>query len=296
MKLRHVPVVIVFVALFPFVASALTAEEITAQIRALLAQVTQLQEQLKSLQGTQPPTKTPPPSRVCPQILRTLNQGIRGADVSELQAYLGVSQTGYFGPLTANAVMKFQSEEGISRVGTVGPQTRAAFTRRCGIQNPKQDFSATPTSGSAPLNVTFTTKNLERGSFFSVNFGETDCAYGICSTSVSSGSPSAYYTYRFPGTYTATLKNESEATLETVTIIVSPSTLSASPTSGAAPLDVSFAVQSNTSNAKIDFGDGSVPQAEYAGNSTSYVRHSYTSVGTYTATLFSDSGICEDLN
>ena len=51
-----------------------------------------------------PGETAPPIGRICPQILRTLAQGVSGTDVRELQAYLGVSQTGYFGPLTASAV------------------------------------------------------------------------------------------------------------------------------------------------------------------------------------------------
>ncbi|MDP3646282.1 MAG: PKD domain-containing protein [bacterium] len=132
MKLKHIGVVAALAILLPFATSAISIDDLQQQIANLLAQVTRLQEQLKLLQTT-PPVITPPSlGRICPHILRTLNQGISGSDVSDLQAYLGVSQTGFFGPLTARAVAKFQANEGLSQVGIVGPQTRAAFARRCG--------------------------------------------------------------------------------------------------------------------------------------------------------------------
>ena len=148
MNIKHAFAAIAFTALLPFVASALTTEEIMAQIRSLLAQITQLQEQLKSLQTT-PVGEGAPPSRVCPQILRTLSQGMSGADVRELQASLGVTQTGYFGPMTARAVSAFQAGEGLSRVGMVGPQTRAAFARRCGGSSTSDVRVLSPNGGES---------------------------------------------------------------------------------------------------------------------------------------------------
>lgn len=167
MKLRHIPAVVALVALLPFATSALTVNDLQQQISNLLAQIARLQEQLKLLQTTQPacgveakicPDGTSvgrsgpncefaqcptPPSRICPTILRQLSQGSNGGDVMSLQVYLGVSQTGYFGPLTASAVAKFQANEGLSSVGIVGPQTRAAFARRCGGGSAKTSASVT---------------------------------------------------------------------------------------------------------------------------------------------------------
>ena len=44
------------------------------------------------------------------------------------------SPTGFFGPLTAQAMMKFQMRMGIasSTTGSVGPMTRGFFERECG--------------------------------------------------------------------------------------------------------------------------------------------------------------------
>ncbi|HEX8947175.1 MAG TPA: peptidoglycan-binding domain-containing protein [Candidatus Paceibacterota bacterium] len=63
----------------------------------------------------------------------SLQLGSSGTDVSQLQSFLAQSPsiyplglvTGFFGPLTRSAVMRFQTAYGISPVGRVGPQTLA---------------------------------------------------------------------------------------------------------------------------------------------------------------------------
>lgn len=58
-----------------------------------------------------------------------------GGDVSRLQQFLGISPTGYFGPMTEQAVQQWQSSHAIISSGTpdttgygyVGPKTRAAM-------------------------------------------------------------------------------------------------------------------------------------------------------------------------
>src|SRR3989338_1466843 len=239
MNFKHVGAVAVLTVLLPFAANALTVEDIQAQIANLLAQITQLQEQRKQLQGddgspvactmeakicpdgtsvgrTGPkcefaacPGETkpvPPVVRICPQILRTLDQGISGSDVKEVQSYLGVSQTGFFGPMTARAVAAFQADEGLTQVGIVGPQTRAAFARRCGWSN--QTFSASPTSGASPLAVVFRSNIFNDLDSYSIDFGDgtsgtlqNNCSlgYGAC------GLPTVTHTYTANGTYIAKL-------------------------------------------------------------------------------------------
>ncbi len=66
-------------------------------------------------------------------ILRQLQVGSRGSDVSSLQSFLASNPavypqglvTGYFGPLTMAAVVRFQNYFGIPAVGRVGPITLA---------------------------------------------------------------------------------------------------------------------------------------------------------------------------
>lgn len=66
---------------------------------------------------------------------RQLEIGMSGSDVTALQTYLAADSaiypegliTGYFGPLTRAAVIRFQARFGIPQVGRVGPQTLAAI-------------------------------------------------------------------------------------------------------------------------------------------------------------------------
>jgi hypothetical protein len=57
----------------------------------------------------------------------TLSAGLSGSAVSALQAALGVTQTGRFGPQTARAVRAFQRRNGLTVDGIVGPQTAGAL-------------------------------------------------------------------------------------------------------------------------------------------------------------------------
>ncbi|CAN5154821.1 DUF4331 domain-containing protein [soil metagenome] len=82
------------------------------------------------------PRPTPGPSGSCP-VGRSLTIGSRGADVIclqdylAIQGYLNVASTGYFGPLTRAAVIKYQQAKGITpAVGYFGPITRAEFNSR----------------------------------------------------------------------------------------------------------------------------------------------------------------------
>lgn len=258
-----------------------------------------------------------PPADACPQISRTLSQGAEGSDVRDLQEYLGVSQTGYFGPITARAVASFQGSEGLAQVGIVGPQTRAAFAKRCGWDaNNSLNFSAAPTSGTAPLSVTFTSNTAGTINFGDGTSGEQSClqlqSYPS-QTRCTSG-----HTYASAGTYTATLTSVGAcssgmcAQISSVTVTVTPQTggldpnpnvtLSASPTSGWAPLEVKFTFTSSGSDSySINFGDGQTggplvgPSCNPDGGclSTRSAYHTYTTNGVYTAQLIkSTAGGC----
>ena len=282
----------------PLLVSADTLSDLQAQIQALLAQVRQLQEQLIQLQTPvlPPPGPGNPWPTTCPTFTRTLGQGTSGDDVTELQAYLGVSQTGYFGPMTAKAVAVFQAEESLSQVGFVGPQTRAAFARRCGWGN--QNFSASPTSGQAPLTVTFrtTTSPSTNNGTFTVDFGDgttgeiksdPNAPMGVCMEGA--GGPCngynnliANHTYPSDGTYNAKLMYQepfvcnappgaacmmvmaNPQQVGTVVIRVGAQTtnvaFSALPTSGPAPLTVQFSTSEKSGT--IDFGDGTSGQVQ----------------------------------
>jgi len=100
-------------------------EELKAQIEALTIQIGSLREARKGVKETEKEIKG------TLKLIRRLRIGMTGEDVELLQEILATDQdvypeglvTGYFGPLTRNAVKKFQKIAGIEQVGLVGPKT-----------------------------------------------------------------------------------------------------------------------------------------------------------------------------
>src|SRR3989344_1115721 len=130
----------------------LTVEALQKQIQQLLNQIQDLQKQVVNLelelgvQETAPAADTAAPAvspSSLPIFLRSLSLGSRGDDVRELQKYLAQDKaiypdgliTGYFGPLTQQAIQKFQKKYEIVSSGTpettgygiIGPKTIAKF-------------------------------------------------------------------------------------------------------------------------------------------------------------------------
>ena len=105
----------------PLSASAVTIDELMAQIVALQAQLLVLQGSFASTADK------------C-SFTRSLTVGSRGDDVTCLQNYLksgghlSVSATGYFGSLTKAAAASWQAANGVSpAVGYFGPISRAKY-------------------------------------------------------------------------------------------------------------------------------------------------------------------------
>jgi PKD repeat protein len=180
-------------------------------------------------------------------------------------------------------------------------------------------FTASPTSGAAPLTVTF---NMP--AFFEINGNNNDAwttlDNGDGEVSIS-GQPSTEvydnidctaaaqdsvcqgsHTYTSPGTYTVALKDFSGNVLGTQTITVTASgsqpsaaILSASPASGNAPLTVEFHISAGSATpASIYFGDDKT-NIETLGNglgnscgdpNASECAHTYQTPGTYTAQVY----------
>ena len=205
-----------------------------------------------------PPTSVAMPPVACYPFSRSLWVGVSGSDVLALQNYLAVqgyfnvAPTGYFGMITKAAVGQWQAQNNVAVLGSAGngifgPLSRGAFGRLCGGsggnngnggggqggngggQNPgggitsstqtAASFSATPSSGIAPLAVQFVAtapQGVTLGN--AVNFGDgTQGGLGfvpVCSSCNAEGVVS--HTYTSAGTYTATLTSGSCACAEYV--------------------------------------------------------------------------------
>jgi len=141
------------------------------------------------------------------------------------------------------------------------------------------NFSATPTSGQAPLAVQFTDQSSGPVTSWNWNFGD--------GTTGTTQSPN--HTYNSAGSFTATLtvsgsSGQTSSTSRTITVTNAPAPVtanfSANPTSGQAPLAVQFTDQSSgpVTRWNWNFGDGTT-------SSTQNPSHTYNSAGSFTATL-----------
>ncbi len=140
-------------------------------------------------------------------------------------------------------------------------------------------FSGTPTSGGAPLTVTFT--NTATGDY-------ATCAWTFGDGGTSSLCVPPSHTYAAPGTYTVTLTvsglggADTESKSAYITVYAPPvAAFSGAPTAGPAALAVTF---TNLSTGDFDtcawtFGDGGTSSVCAA------PQHTYTAAGVYTVTL-----------
>jgi PKD repeat protein len=145
---------------------------------------------------------------------------------------------------------------------------------------PVADFSGTPVSGTAPLNVSFSDSSTNNPTSWAWNFGD-----GSTSTQQN---PS--HTYTAVGDFTVTLvaiNNDGQDTaVKTDYISVAAggtaptAAFSGTPTSGTAPLDVSFtdASTDGPTSWSWSFGDGNTSTAQNP-------MHTYTTPGTYSVSL-----------
>ena len=191
---------------------------------------------------------------------------------------------GYSSKATASAGQSYTSSTGTSwtDLTTSTPNANVclkAYTVNTGTSAPVASFTGTPTSGSAPLTVTFSDTSSNTPTSWAWTFGD-----GGTSTSKN---PS--HTYTMAGTYTVilTATNARGSNTLTRTGYITPTSVAApvasftgTPTTGTAPLTVTFAdASTNTPTSWAwTFGDG--------GTSTlKSPQHTYTMGGTYSVTL-----------
>ena len=184
-----------------------------------------------------------------------------------------------------------------SRAVTVDPPAAAAPTAR---------LSVSPTSGSAPLQVTAdaSASSDPQGQALSYAFD-----FGDGTRTGAQQAPTAGHSYTAPGGYSLTVTVTNSSGLSSVqsrAVTVDPpaaaaptARLSVSPTSGSAPLQVtadasaSSDPQGQALSYDFDFGDGTRTGAQQAPTA----GHSYTSAGSYalTVTVTNTSGLSDNL-
>jgi PKD repeat protein len=154
------------------------------------------------------------------------------------------------------------------------------YTKAKATKAPIAAFSASPTSGNAPLNVQFTDKSTYLPTSWKWSFG--DRTYSTAKNPV--------HTYSKAGKYTVilTVKNVKGTNkikkYNYITVLVplkAPiAAFSASPTSGNAPLKVQFTDKSTgtPTSWKWGFGDGKYSTSKNP-------AHTYNKAGTYTVSL-----------
>src|SRR3990167_9993160 len=148
-------------SLIPMVSSAVTIDELLAQIAAL-------QAQLLTLQGSSATVSADKCS-----FTRSLTVGSRGDDVTCLQNYLktgghlSVNATGYFGSLTKAATAAWQSANGVApAVGYFGSISRAKYDSLMATA------AAVPTPDTTTTTTTTTTEGCKTGDLFSPTTGK----------------------------------------------------------------------------------------------------------------------------
>ena len=239
-------------ALFaPFISSAVTVEELRAQIEDLLERIEVLQQQIATDSGTPPPASSATPGQgVCPRVGVTLRRGSNGDDVTRLQQFLALDAniypekliTGYYGSLTEAAVERWQARHNVVTSGTpgttgygqYGPRTAALMALECqggsgGVATQVGGFiKVSPISGAAPLSVSVeATVNTTRScgvATYTVNFGDGSqvvnipISAGICAEQKFT----LTHIYQYGGTYTAALSAGGHKTQATIVVSGSP--------------------------------------------------------------------------
>ena len=163
---------------------------------------------------------------------------------------------------------------------------------------PACSLNADPTSGEAPLTVTFSMSASDPDG--SISSWQLDVDNDGSPEYSGTGAPPATqeHTYSQPGTYVANLTvtdNDGYTAYDTVTIIVTehqnqPPTcsLSANPASGEAPLNVEFSLTAsdpdgNISSWSLDINNDGNAEYSGAGSPPATINHVYDNPGTYIA-------------
>lgn len=281
--------------LSPILAQAVTAEELGVQIQALLTQLAALKQQLGIVSST---SQTIPNNSAqndsCPQFSSSLSVGMKGDDVLRLQQFLVAHDlmsagltTSYFGSRTEAAVRNWQASHAISPSGIVGPLTRASLAQNCTttpLNSASCPIAPPPTRiCSAGWRANTDAYGCTTSYTCSIPLPTTPTTptYGAC-TAISLQCPS--------GTHEEVGSNCSRSCVNNTS--TQSGSISASATSGMAPLTVTFSGTALNAAYSLDFGDGtplySTTCSSGCGQLTNVQQtHTYTSTGAFTAKLTS---------
>lgn len=193
--------------------------------------------------------------------------------------------------------------DSVQTTGATGTYTMEG-NAACSGKLPTAVLSATPSSGTAPLSVSFDASGSNEPSGACGTIASYTLAFGDGTTPVTqpASSPTFTHTYQNPGNYNASLivtdslgqtsTNPAEVTITATAAGTNHppvAVLDANPAAGAPPLTVSFDATRSSDpdfsdtiqNYTFSFGDGSGNVS--GGHPT--VSHTYTSPGTFTARL-----------
>ncbi|MBI5003641.1 peptidoglycan-binding protein [Candidatus Kaiserbacteria bacterium] len=142
---------------------------VMAQIQLLLAQINALKAQIAQLvsgqvgggfgTGTTTPPVIVPPGLSCGSIGRDIRRGDYGDDIKDLQKFLAKHPdiypegvvNGFYGPLTMQAVKRWQKQNGVESTGLFGPLTRATWKQHCNNDDSHGVASSTPPMSSSTI-------------------------------------------------------------------------------------------------------------------------------------------------
>ncbi|MSU74008.1 hypothetical protein EXS56_02615 [Candidatus Kaiserbacteria bacterium] len=296
-----------------FTGNQSSTNQITPQIQSILAQIAALQQKWNALQSPQTTTQTvQTPSTTsgagCPALSRALSNGTRGDEVLALQQFLVAQEflssglaTGYFGANTQTAVGRWQvankifssGSDGAPGYGVVGPRTRAEIALRCATSpsGPSTQTTRTCPLAQPPTALCSTGWRANTDSVGCVT--SYKCALPLSTSQATSttGACTAISLLCPSGTYDQVGPNCSHSC---VSGVLQSTTLFANPTSGTAPLFVTFELRATDSTGSngiyytIEFGDGQA--TEFARTANPSMLHRYGSAGTYTATVTRRTG------
>ncbi len=157
----------------------------TTTVANLLAEIASLEAQLRALLGSQSgsgTTITPPGNngdnngngRSCSIFTRDLFKGDHGSDVSALQQFLAQypsiypqgSVTGFFGPDTEIAVIRYQQQNGIPATGYFGPLSRNFYHIHCDAGAPGEGDNPNFSTTTPNFFFSSTTATTTNGDWF----------------------------------------------------------------------------------------------------------------------------------